>query len=449
MSGLCKTVGFLICYFPNSRTRVAFSNIHHCFPEMSRRERRHIVYESCARMVEMALFVVASPHIPSEKLSRRIVLSPMIYSKLDEFLKSPYPLVLMIPHFAMMETITMFPLIVGSKNIPTTGVFYRPFNSKGMEAWVKESRQRFGIEMLSRRDGIFHSAKILKDNGCVAVLFDQNAGGAGCESLFFERVCYTSELAGILVEKTKAKCAVLFAKRTGFWRSEVDGEFFDSSDIEDITYTGNMWLENKLKESQIARYDWLWLHRRWRIHPDQRNSLRLRGGKSILDYSLNRLGLSELPRKTSIFVTLPDSFSDAEGLAPILKALRISRPDAAVTLLCSQTCASYFRKLKDCADEVIKLPERSSQRFSRLLALRQLSARYPDINLVFEDSAAADFEAFLLGAAQRNAIQKQRRRMFMTAVYKAPSSVCENGCESFLDMLKYFGMRDGSGASKI
>lgn len=443
MGALCKAIGWLICYFPNPRTKVAFSNIRHCFPEMSRRERMKIAYESCARMVEMALFVVASPHMSAQRLSQRVKLTPIIREKLAEFTASPYPLVLMIPHFAMMETITMFPLIVGAKNIPTTGVFYRPFNSKGMESWVKESRQRFGIEMLSRRDGIFHAAKILKGKGCVAVLYDQNAGGAGCESLFFDRVCYTSELAGILVEKAKAKCAVMFAKRTGFWRSEVSGEFLEASEIEDITYTGNKWLENRLKESQISRYDWLWLHRRWRIRCDQRTSLHLRGGKSILDYSLKRMGLSQLPRKTSIFVTLPDSFADVDSLAPILRNLRKSRPDAALTLLCSESCAAVFRKFDDCVDEVVKLPSRISQRWQRIKTFRQLSFRYPDINIVFDNSPAADIEAFILGAQQRNAIQRNRRRRFMTAVYKTTFRAAnpEDECAVYLQMLKYFGMK--------
>lgn len=147
-----------------------------------------------------------------------------------------------------------------------------------MEAWVRESRQRFGIEMLSRRDGIFHSAGILKGNGCVASFVRPECGRGGVRVALFRRVCHTSELAGILAEKTGARVAVFYARRTGFWRSEVDGEFLDASGIEDITYSGNVWLENRLKSSRTARFDWLWLHRRWRTHPDQRTSLHLRGG---------------------------------------------------------------------------------------------------------------------------------------------------------------------------
>lgn len=440
MSGVCRAVGFLICYFPNRRTRVAFSNIYHCFPEMGRRERMKIAYESCARMVEMALFVVASPHMSVARLSGRVKLSGTMKAELEKYSENPHPLVLMIPHFAMMETITMFPLLAGNLKLPAVGVFYRPFDSAGMEAWVRESRQRFGIEMLSRRDGILHSARILKENGCVAVLFDQNAGGAGCESLFFGRVCHTSELAGILAEKTGARVAVFYARRTGFWRSEVDGEFLDASGIEDITYSGNVWLENKLKSSRTARFDWLWLHRRWRTHPDQRTSLRLRGGKSILDYSLRRMGLDSLPRKSSIFVTLPDGFSNAESIAPILATLRASRPDARVSVLCSGACAAALSRRPECADAVIELPPRVFGRLPRLRFFGKLSLSYPDINIVFDDSAAADIEAFALGAQQRNAVESSRRRRFMTGVYKAAGG---GGLDprKILETLEYFGMK--------
>lgn len=108
------------------------------FPKMSRRDRTKIVYESCARMVEMALFVVASPHMSVKRLSNRVKISDTVRSELQKLSDDPFPLVLMIPHFAMMETITMFPLLVKNVKIPKQG-FYRPFNSSGMEEWIKRA----------------------------------------------------------------------------------------------------------------------------------------------------------------------------------------------------------------------------------------------------------------------------------------------------------------------
>ena len=68
---LCRAVGALICYFPCGRTRVAYANVRHCFPDMDPREVRKTVFESCSRMVEMALFVVASPHMSVKRLAKR------------------------------------------------------------------------------------------------------------------------------------------------------------------------------------------------------------------------------------------------------------------------------------------------------------------------------------------------------------------------------------------
>ena len=95
--------------------------------------------------------------------------------------------------------------------------------------------------------------------------------------------CSTSELPGIFVERQHADCAVFYAKRTGFWRSEIYCKRMDCKTIEDVTIAGNDWLEEKLKSDEIARYDWLWLHRRWRMNHENSRQLSVPMAKSILD----------------------------------------------------------------------------------------------------------------------------------------------------------------------
>ena len=83
-----------------------------------------------------------------------------LLGELEKNSKNPRPTVLMIPHFAMMETITMFPLLVDIP-IPQTGVFYRPFDNKDLEDWIKESRERFGVELVSRKGGVLGAIDFL------------------------------------------------------------------------------------------------------------------------------------------------------------------------------------------------------------------------------------------------------------------------------------------------
>lgn len=133
---LCAGIGWLIATFPSPRRRALFANLRHCFPGLSDARIREIALESCRRTVEMALFVLASPYMPLEELKGRIRLSDFVASELKKRAENPRPLVLMIPHFCMMESITLMPAL-SDVPLPPTGVFYRPFDSPGMEAWIK------------------------------------------------------------------------------------------------------------------------------------------------------------------------------------------------------------------------------------------------------------------------------------------------------------------------
>ena len=443
MNALCRSVGWLIYIFPTRRINVAFSNVYHCFPGMSRNERKKIVLESCCRMVEMALFVISSPYIPKERLKENVSISEEVLEELKKNYKNPRPTVLMIPHFAMMETITMFPMLVDIP-IPPTGVFYRPFDNKALEDWIKESRERCGVELVSRKGGVLGAINFLKKNGILAVLFDQNAGGSGAVSLFFDRVCSTSELPGIFVERQNADCAVFYARRIGFWRSKIFCQRLDCKTIEDVTIAGNDWLEEKLKTDEIARYDWLWLHRRWRINHENSRQLSIPKAKSILEYTLKKKNLREVPRKTSIYITAPDSLSDCISLMPILRQIRKSRFDAAITLICDYKFTEILSLIGmgKAFDFVISAPSRNRGMFSRILFYRNLKEHYPDIHLVLSDCIQADCEAFALAANRTFSIQTSRRRLFMDGVYKPDAA--QSGEHISLEFEKFarsFGMK--------
>lgn len=435
----CKFVGWLIYAFPFGRIDVAHSNIAHAFPDMTRAERRKIAYQSCRRMVEMALFVLASPYLSAENLRSRIVIDGFVLDELKKLGSNPHPTVLMIPHFAMMETITMFPVLVSDK-IPPTGVFYRPFDNKGLEDWVKSSRQRFGIELLSRKKGLLAAVKFLRENGIVAVLFDQKTY-TGERTFLLDRVCTTSDLAGILAEKGGARCAAFWATRTGFWRSRIGGVFFDGKTKEEITFEGNEWLSEKLRTDEIARFDWLWLHRRWLVGDGRSNALGLDFSAESVKYALSRKGLSEVPRTTRILITVPDSFRETLALLPLVRQLRKSRADAFVSLLVQNKYATAVR-LFGVADEVVSVPDREDGFFARCAAFRRLADRYADTHLVLADSPADDFQAYLAGANVRLAVERGRRRRFATAVYKPDAAhSAQHVILEYTDFMRRFGLR--------
>lgn len=133
--------------------------------------------------------------------------------------------------------------------------------------------------------------KFLRAEGCVAVLFDQKTYH-GARSLLLDRICTTTELPGILVESGKADCAAFWATRTGFWRSRIDGVYFKGKTKEEITAEGDAWLTEKLRSDPVARYDWLWLHRRWQWSTRPAlHALGLELGGETLDIALKLAGV--------------------------------------------------------------------------------------------------------------------------------------------------------------
>lgn len=447
MRGICVFSARFILMFMKRRAAVAYSNLSHCFPYMSESEIRNIAFESCSRMVEMALFVVASPYMPLENLKGRVKVGERVLDYLRSHAENPRPIVLMIPHFCMMETITMFPVLVNLP-VPKVGVLYRPFDSPSLESWVKSSRQRFGIELLSRKDGLSAVLKFLHSNGVVAVLYDQNSGYSGALSLFFGRFCLTSELPGIIAERANVEVAVFYARRTGFWRSEVDGEILPSRTVEEVTFDGNMWLENRLKTDAVARYDWLWLHHRWNAFTSPQSILNARRAKSrdIVEYSLRRMGVDSVPRFGRIYVNAPESFSEVLAFLPMVNLLRKSRYDCTVTLLCPGAFGAAV-DMFGVADGVMYAPPESASKSEKRAFYKIVARRYPDIYLSLRDSEFDDAASSVVNVQFSIAVSHgRRRRNFYHTVDVSPlaSAPAEKRQEFFLRSLGLEGIPDYS-----
>ena len=413
LRGLCVFAAHFIDVVMPSRMRIAYSNLSHCFPEVSREQIRKTGLESAARMVEMGLFVLASPHIEIEKLKRRISLDGGLLEKLSAAVENPRPIVIVIPHFCMMESITIMPALVDAK-LPKVGVFYRPFDNAAVEEWVKNSRQRCNITLLSRKRGTRAAVDFLRSNGCVGLLFDQNSGGNGSLGIFMDRLCHTTELPRILAEHEKAKIACIYAKRTGFWRAKISGNWLECPDYDDAAFAMNSWLGGLLKSDAQLRQDWLWLHRRW-----ARGYLfgmpKFRAGE--YEKCLAESG-GAFKRVCRILITPPASLRGLFALVPLLKCLRNSRPDASVTLVCEARFYGVVSVLP-FADEILRAPD-AAKTLARIRFFNKLGDRYFDVHAVFDDSPLSDLEARLACASDRLAIQyPSRRRRFFNRVYNA------------------------------
>lgn len=440
MRGVAAAFGDVMFYALRSRRRLVLSNLHHAFPERPDEWRHRIGRESCHRMIETGLLSLATPFLPEDRIRRMASVGASALQLARAVNDQPRPVLIATAHLALWESQTWWSLLSTPK-LPEFGVIFRPLDNPATDAFVKASRERFGMRLLSRKEGFAEAMKILRRNGFVGILFDQNAGMQGALTLLLDRVCSTTELPGVLASKFGAEVHGLYPRRTGFWRVQFETALIHhDGSTEGITLALNRWLESLLRADENFCASWLWAHGRWRNQdmPDRR--LRLEMKRDLLARDVAERQLPTLPRRTRIWIRLPNWLGDVVMALPLLRAIRAGRPDAEITLVGK---AAFFPWLETCgvADRLHPLPRRGLAYWRHFWRLRNA---YPDVWLLFTNSVRGDLEAWLSGTRQRfGIIRRGKRRPLLSHRYAPPADFNEaehHQLELWENFLRRFGL---------
>lgn len=439
LGAFCAVAGELILWLAPRRRRVLRSNLHHAFPDRPRAWRRNVARQCSRRLVETALLSVAAPFLSERRIREIARLGPSAEAFARSIHDNPRPVVLATLHLALWESQTWFKLLA-PVSMPEFGIIFRPLDNPALDAFVKRTRERHGMRLLSRKAGFAQALGILRGKGCVGILVDQNAGDQGALTLLFGRVCSTTELPGVLAAKFGAEVRTFYPRRTGFWRVSFECDPVpNDGTVEGVTVALNRWIEGALQGEELCP-SWLWAHDRWRNQDVPSRRLRLQAKRDFLAADLAARGLSEAPRRTRVFVRMPNWLGDVAMALPLLRAVRQSRPDAHLTLLAKPGFAPLLEAL-GVGDQVRALPPPGPGYFARFAAMR---AEYPDVWILLTNSLRGDLEALLSGCRQRFGIVRPGKpRTLLSHAYRLPAGFDESHhhqIELWGDFLRHFGL---------
>ncbi len=433
-------LGDFIFYALPRRRRLVLSNLHHAFPDRPAAWHRATGRESCRRLIETGLLSLATPFLGPARWRTIIAASPALVAAHTRHHRDPAATLICSPHLAYWEAQTAQPLVVPGP-FPEFGIIFRPLDNPAANAFVTEARERFGMKLLSRKEGFAEALKILRRRGFVGVLFDQNAGLQGALTTLFGRVCATTELPGLMAEKFSARVYGIFPRRRAFWRVEVDvAEIPHDNTSAAVTLGLNRWLESLLAGDDNLCASWLWAHDRWRNQDMPAKRFRLEAKRDLLAAELAARGLAALPRRTRIWVRLPNWLGDVVMALPLLRALRAGRPDAEIVLVGK---AAFLPLLESwgVADRLVALPRQGAGYFAFFRGLRH---EYPDVWLLFTNSFRGDLEARLTGCRQRfGLVRPGKSRPLLSHRFTVPAEFDErthHQLELWENFLRHFGL---------
>ena len=244
-----------------------------------------------------------------------------------------------------------------------------------------------------------------------------------------------------MAEKFDARVYGIFPRRLGFWRVEISVDRIPGPSTSDaVTISLNRWLEALLRSDDNLCASWLWAHDRWRNQDVPEKRFCLEAKRDLLAADLAARGLDTLPRRTRVFVRLPNWLGDVVMAVPLLRALRVSRPDAELTLLAKKQFLPLLESWA-VADRVQALPPRG---IGYCLHFWKLRAEFPDVWLLFTNSFRGDLEAWLSGCPQRfGLVRTGKVRPLLSHAYRVPADFDErthHQLELWENFLRHFGL---------
>lgn len=347
--------------------------------------------------------------MPVEQIEARVEIENL--DLIHQSLRAGRPVVLLLSHLGNWELCAqLLPKFIGYVRNST---IYQRMGNPLIDEHVRKLRARSGVEMFDRKEGFQKAIDLLRGGGAIGILSDQHAGDQGLWVPFFGKLASTSPLPALLAKRTNAALVGIAFYTSGVarWRIVV-GPALETKgqSTEALTARANDLIAEQIRQ---APADWFWVHNRWKTpRPNFLLSRYKRGVYLPPEFPATRL------KPFRILIRASNWLGDSVMSVPAVRAIKIGRPDAHVTVATPDRLAAMWKLVPE-VDEIIALPGNSL--FATVRALRQAPA--VDVIILFPNSLRVALEAWLSGIPRRVGYRGHHRAWLLNQIVRQRTHV--------------------------
>jgi lipopolysaccharide heptosyltransferase II len=270
---------------------------------------------------------------------------------------------------------------------------YASLRNPFLDQHLRRARPGDNMILFDRGKGFYGPMNHLREGGGLGILVDQHSGASGVWCPFFGRLASTTNLPALLALRTGSPIVPvgIYPDGIGRWRI-VYGDPIRTTDeggreisSAKITAALNLAMERIIRR---APEEWDWSHDRWQTpQPEFLLSAYRRGVEYPDGFRPEQL------KPFRIIIRSPNWLGDACMAVPTVRAIKMGRPDAEVSVLCNENLAELWRAVRH-VDHVISRTRKASVWRAAHLIRR---AGPFDVGILFPNSIRSALEMKLAG----------------------------------------------------
>jgi Kdo2-lipid IVA lauroyltransferase/acyltransferase len=267
LNAVSDRLGLLWFIIDKRHRNVVLKNVDKAYPGKFTAPELEVFAKKIFKNLASIIFEVAwSQRLTNDQLQKYITVKGL--DSLTAAHKKGRGVIVLTCHMSNFELMTTSLLNTNYRGF----CLYRKLDFKPLDKWIHESRQRYGVKMISLKGASKKITKILRQEGIVATLLDQNVDWyEGVWVNFFNRPACTNGRLAALAVKTRAPVVPLFARRMGEhyileFLPEIPVQVTRDriKDIEINTQNFTTAIESMVRR---CPEQYFWVHNRWKTKP--------------------------------------------------------------------------------------------------------------------------------------------------------------------------------------